>query len=81
MALWADLRRERGCLRIRPFLRYLTPRQPKGPPLVLFYETHFRPVNPKIFLKAPLAPIYIYFERGAHAEKTRFFGQNFPKSA
>ena len=39
--------------------------------------------DPKIFLKAPLAPIYINFEGGgeAPAEKTRFFGQNFPKIA
>ena len=37
--------------------------------------------GPKIFLKAPLAPIYINFEGGARAEKTRFFGQHFPKNA
>ena len=29
------------------------------PPLVLFYDIHFRPTNPKIFLKAPL---YANFE-------------------
>ena len=38
--------------------------------------------DPKIFLKAPVAPmIYTNFEGGARAKKTRFFGQNFPKSA
>ena len=35
--------------------------------------------DPKIFLKAPLAPTYTYFEGGARAEKTQFFGQNFQK--
>ena len=44
-------------------------------------EIQFWPTDLKIFLKAPLAPIYINFEGGARAEKRRFFGQNFPKSA
>ena len=69
MALGADLVKGWGCLRICSFLGYLTPHQPKHPHLVLFYETHVRPVNPKFFLKPPLAPKYIYFERGAHAKK------------
>ena len=34
--------------------------------------------GPKIFLKAPLAPIYTNIEGGARAEKTQFFIQNFP---
>ena len=34
-----------------------------------------------MFLKAPLAPIDTNFEGGARAEKTRFFGQKFLKSA
>ena len=34
----------------------------------------------KIFIRAPSAPIYTNFERGARAEKTQFFfGQNFPQ--
>ena len=37
------------------------PHQPKGPLLVLFYDIHFGPNNPKIFLKAPQAPIYTTF--------------------
>ena len=37
----------------------------------------------KNFPKAPLAQIYTNFEGGggARAEKSQFFGQNFPKSA
>ena len=33
------------------------------------------------FLKAPWAPICTNFEGAARAEKTQFFGQNFPKAA
>ena len=33
--------------------------------------------DPKTFLRASLAPIYTNFE--GRAEKTQFFGQNFPK--
>ena len=40
-------------------------------------------MDPKKFLKAPLAPIYTNFEEGARAEKVRAenFSQSFPKSA
>ena len=38
-------------------------------------------MDPKNFLKAPSALKYTKFEGEARAEKTRFFGQNFPKSA
>ena len=44
----------------------------KVSPLPLFYDTHFRPTNPKIFLKAYLVPIYTNFE-GARAPKKRNF--------
>ena len=37
--------------------------------------------DPKNFLKAPSKPIYINFEGGARAKKTRCFGQIFPKIA
>ena len=33
--------------------------------------------DPKIFLKAPLAPLYTNCEGEARAENTQFFGQNF----
>ena len=37
-------------------------------------------MDPKIFLKAPLAPIYTYFKRGARAKKKRiFFSSKFSK--
>ena len=32
-----------------------------------------------MFLKAPVAPIYTYFEGGARVKKVRFFSQHFPK--
>ena len=35
----------------------------------------------KIFLKAPLAPIYTNFEGGARAEKRDFLVKTFQKSA
>ena len=38
------------------------PADPKGPPFDTFSEIHFWPTDPKIFLKAPLAPIYAIFE-------------------
>ena len=37
--------------------------------------------DPKIFLRAPWAPILTIFWGGARAKKTRFFCQNFSKSA
>ena len=53
------------------------------PPLYCFAILRylFLVTDPKIFLKAPLALIYTNFEGTARAEKTRFFGQNFPKIA
>ena len=48
------------------------PADPKGSPFDTFSEIHFWPIDPKIFLKAPL--------RGsARQKKTRFFCQNFQK--
>ena len=66
---------------LRFLLRDSTPCRPKVPPLVLFKKICFWPTDPKIFLKAPLAPIFTNFEGGARAEKTQIFSQNFPKSA
>ena len=57
------------------------PADPKGPPFDTFSEIHFCPTDPKIFLKAPLAPIYSNFEGERAPKKTRFFCQNFSKSA
>ena len=55
------------------------PADPKGPPFDTFSEIHFWRTDPKIFLKAPLAPIYTNFE-GEHApKKTRFFVKIFQK--
>ena len=45
------------------------PADPKGPPFDTFSEI---PTDPKIFLKAPLAPIYTNFE-GERAPKKRYF--------
>ena len=60
------------------------PADPKGPPFDTFSEIHFRPTDPKIFVKAPLAPIYTNFEGERAPNKTRFFFvkifQNVPKN-
>ena len=50
---------------------------PKGPPLY-YFEISVWLTDLKILLKAP---IYTNFEGGERAEKMRFFGQNFRKSA
>ena len=55
------------------------PADPKGPPLVLFKKSNFGPTNPKIFLKAPWAPLYTNFEGGARAEKKAIFLSKFSK--
>ena len=55
------------------------PANSKGPPFGTFKKIHFWPIDPKIFLKAPLAPIYTNFE-GERAPKNAIFCQNFPKS-
>ena len=52
----------------------------KGPPFILFRDIHFWLTDPKIFIRAPLAPRYI-FSRGSERRKMGFFGQNFPKRA
>ena len=57
------------------------PADPKGPPFDTFSEIHFWPTDPKIFVKAPLVPIYTNFEGEPAPKKTRFFCQNFSKSA
>ena len=49
--------------------------------LLYYFEISIFGEDPKNFLKALLAPIYTSFEGGARAEKTQFFGLNFPKSA
>ena len=48
-------------------------------PFVLFWDIQFWLTDLEIFPKAPLAPIYTNFEGGARAEKTQFYGQNFPQ--
>ena len=55
------------------------PADPKGLPFDTFSEIHFWPTDPKIFLKAPLAPIYTNFEGERAPKKTRFFVKNFQK--
>ena len=55
------------------------PADPKGPPFDTFSEIHFWPTDPKIFLKAPLAPIYTNFEGERAPKKTRFFVEIFQK--
>ena len=57
------------------------PADPKGPPFDTFSEIHFWLTDPKIFLKAPSAPIYTNFEGERAPKKTQFFCQNFSKSA
>ena len=55
------------------------PGDPKVPHFDTFSETHFWPTDPKIFLKAPWAPVYTNFE-GERAPKKNDFCQNFSKS-
>ena len=49
------------------------PADPKGRPFDTFSEIHFWPTDPKIFLKAPLAPIYTNLEGERAPKKTQFF--------
>ena len=65
-----------GC----PLLKDSTTRHPKSPSLVLFYDIHFWPIDPKIFLKAHLAPVYSDLEGKARSNKCDFF-KKFPKTA
>ena len=60
-------------------LRDSTPADPKGPLCGTFSEIDFWSTGPKIFLKAPLAPIYTNFVRGSARQKKGFFCQHFPK--
>ena len=61
------------------------PADPKGPPFDTFSEIHFWWTDPKIFLKAPSAPIYTNLEGECAPKKTQFFCQKFfkkcPKTA
>ena len=61
------------------------PADPKGPPFDTFSEIHFWRTDPKIFLKAPLAPIYTNFEGEHEPKKNAFFLSKFfkkcPKTA
>ena len=61
-------------------LRDSTPCRPKGSTLWYFLRNPFLTDRPENFLRVALAPIYTNFEGRARAEKTQFFGQNFPKS-
>ena len=47
------------------------PADPKGTPFDTFSEIRFWPTDPKIFLKAPSAPIYTNFEGVRAPKKTR----------
>ena len=55
------------------------PADPKGPPFDTFLEIYFWPTDPKIFLKAPLAPIYTNFEGERAPKKRDFFVKIFQK--
>ena len=49
------------------------------PPLILFQKSLFWPTDPKIFLKAPLAPIYTNFVGERAPKKRDFFVNIFQK--
>ena len=59
--------------------------KPKGPPFDTFSEIQLWPTDPKIFLKAPLAPIYTNFEGERAPKKNTIFLSTFfkkcPKTA
>ena len=59
---------DRGCGRT-PSFRDLIPCRPNGSPFELYWDIHFWLTDPKIFLMAPLAPIYTKFKRGARVRK------------
>ena len=61
-----------------PPLQGFDPLPTQRVPLCTILRYPFWETDPKIFLKAPLAPIYTNFQGGARAQKTRFFRQNFP---
>ena len=70
-----------GAVGRTPFSGIRPPADPKGPPFDTFSEIYFWPIDPKIFLKTPSAPIYTNFEGERVPKKMRFFCQNFSKSA
>ena len=77
--LWGDSTYSPGIVPtgIRP------PPQPKSRRVVLFYDTHVRPNNHKIFLKAPSPPIYTNFEGERAPKKGNFlvyFFHEMPKN-
>ena len=55
------------------------PADPKGTPFDTFSEIHFWRTDPKIFLKAPSAPIYTNFEGERAPKKRNFFAKIFQK--
>ena len=61
------------------------PADPKGPPFDTFSEIHFWATDPKIFLRAPSAPIYTNFEGERAPKKNAIFWSTFfkkcPKTA
>ena len=61
------------------------PADPKGPPFDTLSEIHFWRTDPKIFLKAPLAPINTNFEGERAPKKNAIFLSTFfkkcPKTA
>ena len=61
------------------------PADPKGPPFDTFSEILFWPTDPKVFLRAPLAPIYTNFEGERAPKKNAIFLSKFfkkcPKTA
>ena len=75
----ADLGGAGGGSGIRP------PADPKGPPFDTFSEIHFWRTDPRIFLKAPLAPVYTNFEGERAPKKNAIFLSTFfkkcPKTA
>ena len=73
----ADLGGGRGADALSSGIR--PPADPKGPPFDTFSEIHFWPSGPKIFLKAPLAPIYTNFEGERAPKKRNFFDKIFQK--
>ena len=62
-----------------PLFRDSTPFRPKGSPLCTILRNSYLVTDPKIFLKAPWAPICTNFEREARAKKSQFFWSKFSK--
>ena len=63
--------------RTTPPLRNSTPCRPKGFPTLYYFQIS---KDPKIFLKAPLSPIFTNSEGGAIEKLVKFF-QKLPKNA